>query len=82
MPAYLLETVRDPTGAGDTFAGGMFGYLAKAGNLSDANVRKAVAYGSVLASFTVEEFGVKGLLRLSAADIATRVKHFKTIARF
>ena len=77
--AYPLHHVADPTGAGDTFAGGMAGYLASLGkpsfNFSDLS--SAVVYGSVLASFTCEEFGVKRLAALTNAEAATRLAEFR-----
>ena len=80
-PAYPLEDVRDPTGAGDTFAGGFFGYIAKAGNTDDATVRKAVLYGSALASFCVERFGPERLKDLTMREIDERVKVFQELVR-
>ena len=81
-PGFPLETVKDPTGAGDTFAGGFMGHLAKTGDLSEANLRRAVVYGSVMASFAVEEFGLGGLLRLSAPQITDRFREFKKLTHF
>jgi len=81
-PAYLLEKVYDPTGAGDTFAGGMMGYLSKAGTLNDANMRKAIIHGQVLASFAVEDFSVNRLLSISMSDIKKRYEHYTKITRF
>jgi len=81
-PGYPLEVVKDPTGAGDTFAGGLIGYLAHVGEASDANLRKAIVYGSVLASFTVEGFSVQRLERLTHNEIAERYQHFREIASF
>jgi len=81
-PAYLLETVYDPTGAGDTFAGGMIGYLSKAGKVDEANIRKSIIYGSILASFAVEDFSVDRMLEISMDDINARYDHFKKITRF
>ena len=81
-PAYLLETVYDPTGAGDTFAGGMIGFLSKAGSLSEINIRKSIIYGSILASFAVEDFSVDRMLEISIDDIAERYKHFREITKF
>jgi sugar/nucleoside kinase (ribokinase family) len=75
LPAYPLETVRDPTGAGDSFAGGFLGYLASAGEaaLDDHDeLRRAMAYGSVLASFNVEEFGTERVARLTRDEIDER----------
>lgn len=81
-PAYLLEQVYDPTGAGDTFAGGMIGYLSSVDRLDHSSVRKAIIYGSVLASFTVEDFSVNRLAGISRKDIQKRYDHFKNITRF
>jgi len=81
-PGFPLETVRDPTGAGDTFAGGFMGHLTRTGDLSEANLRRAVIYGSVMASFAVEEFGLAGLLRLSAPQITDRFLEFKKLTHF
>ena len=81
-PAYLLETVYDPTGAGDTFAGGMIGFLSKAGKIDEANIRKSIIYGSILASFAVEDFSVDRMLEISMDDISRRYRHFREITRF
>jgi sugar/nucleoside kinase (ribokinase family) len=81
-PGYPLEEVHDPTGAGDSFAGGFMGYLARTGNLGDDNLRRALVYGSVMASFAVEEFGLGRLLRLNWNDIQTRFQEFKSMTHF
>jgi sugar/nucleoside kinase (ribokinase family) len=81
-PAYPLEAVFDPTGAGDTFAGGFLGYLANAGSLNEANLRKAVVMGSTLASFAVEAFSLDRLLTLSRAEIDERFRLFKRLTHF
>ncbi len=81
-PAYPLESVIDPTGAGDAFAGGFMGYLARSERLDDLTIRRAIIYGSVLASFTVERFGVERLLGLSESEIMSRYKEFLEITRF
>jgi sugar/nucleoside kinase (ribokinase family) len=81
-PGYPLEAVKDPTGAGDTFAGGLIGYLAHAGDASDASLRKAVVYGSVLASFTVEDFSARRLTALTRDEIAERFRRFREIVSF
>ena len=81
-PAYPLEEVFDPTGAGDSFAGGFMGYLARTGDLSDANLRRAVIYGSAMGSFAVEKFSVQRLLEITPADIATRVAEFRSLVAF
>ncbi len=81
-PAYPLEDVFDPTGAGDSFAGGFMGYVARTGDLSDANLRRAVIYGSAMGSFAVERFSVQRLLEITPADIAARVADFKRLVAF
>ena len=81
-PAYLLETVYDPTGAGDTFAGGMIGFLSKAGRINEQNIRKSIIYGSILASFAVEDFSIDRMLDISMDDINARYKHFREITKF
>jgi len=81
-PAFPLDQVHDPTGAGDSFAGGFMGHLAKAGELSDAQLRRAVIYGSVMASFAVEEFGLRRLLRLTPQEIEARYRDFKKLTHF
>ena len=75
-PAYPLDSVFDPTGAGDSFAGGFMGYLAKTDDLSEANLRRAVVYGSVMGSFVVEGFSITRLLEIGSDDIARRVAEF------
>ena len=82
LPAYPLETVRDPTGAGDTFAGGFMGYLAARGEGAaedDDELRRAMTYGSVLASFNVEEFGTDRVRRLDRSEIDARYEEFRSI---
>jgi len=81
-PGYPLEQVHDPTGAGDTFAGGFMGHLARSGDLSEAGLRRALVYGSVMASFAVEEFGLSRLLRLQAQEIEGRFQEFKSMTHF
>jgi sugar/nucleoside kinase (ribokinase family) len=81
-PAYPLEDVFDPTGAGDSFAGGFMGYLARTGDLSDENLRRAVVYGSAMGSFAVERFSVERLLEITSADIASRVADFRRLVAF
>jgi sugar/nucleoside kinase (ribokinase family) len=87
IPGYLLEDVRDPTGAGDSFAGGFLGYLdsrraAGESVLEPAVLRQAMAYGSVLASFNVEDFGTERVQRLTRDEIADRLQDFKRITHF
>ena len=80
LPAFPLDTVRDPTGAGDSFAGGLMGYLdSQGGAIDDANLRRAMVYGSTLASFWVEEFGCERAEHLTRDDIDERYEQFKRI---
>jgi sugar/nucleoside kinase (ribokinase family) len=81
-PALPLEEVFDPTGAGDTFVGGFIGYLAKTDDISFENMRKAIVYGSAMASFCVEKFGTERLLEITQADLDSRVNEFRELARF
>jgi len=81
-PALPLAEVFDPTGAGDTFAGGFSGYLAKTGNVSFENMKKAVVYGSALASFCVEKFGTERMLTLTDEEIFERLQQFKDLTQF
>lgn len=81
-PALPLEEVFDPTGAGDTFAGGFIGYLAKTGDLSFDNMKNAVIYGSAMASFCVERFGTERLIDLSEAELNARIAEFKKLSNF
>ena len=81
-PALPLAEVFDPTGAGDTFAGGFIGYLAKTGNTSFENMKRAVIYGSAMASFCVEEFSIGKLKKLNQRSIRTRVKKFGNLVHF
>jgi sugar/nucleoside kinase (ribokinase family) len=81
--AFPLEDIHDPTGAGDTFAGGMAGYLASASGTPDfANLRRAVIYGSVLASFNVEAFSLERLRTLTKEEIETRYGLFRAMSAF
>jgi sugar/nucleoside kinase (ribokinase family) len=81
-PAYPLEEVFDPTGAGDSFAGGFLGQLARSGDRSQRGIRRAIVYGSVVASFTVEDFGVKRLTAASMPDIEQRYQGFVELTDF
>lgn len=81
-PAYPLETIFDPTGAGDSFAGGFVGWLAKTDDLSPENLRRAVVYGSTLASFCVEKFSIDGLRELTHLQIQDRYRSFMQLSRF
>ena len=82
LPAYPLETVFDPTGAGDSFAGALMGYLAKTKDLRFENLKKAIAWGAVVASFTVEEFSLDRLRRLDLQQIEERLEIFRRICSF
>ena len=81
-PAYPLENIFDPTGAGDTFAGGFIGFLAKTDDISDENLKKAVIYGSAMASFCVEEFSLDALRDLTYLKIQDRYWEFRTLSNF
>jgi sugar/nucleoside kinase (ribokinase family) len=82
VPAFPLEEPHDPTGAGDSFAGGFMGYLASVKSRSDAALRRAMVYGSVLGSFAVERFGLERLLALKRSEIHSRARHFAKLTQF
>lgn len=82
IPAYPLESVFDPTGAGDTFAGGFMGYMASQETLDEAAMRRAMIFGSVMASFNVEEFGTERVQRLTYDEINERFRAFKQMTHF
>ena len=82
IPGFPLEEPHDPTGAGDSFAGGFMGFLAGAGSTNDASLRRAIVYGSVLGSFAVERFGLERLLKLKKAEIHARARHFAKLTQF
>jgi sugar/nucleoside kinase (ribokinase family) len=82
VPAFPLEEPHDPTGAGDSFAGGFMGYLAGAGQKTDAALRRAMVYGSVLGSFAVERFGLERLRALKRSEIHARARHFAKLTQF
>ena len=81
-PALPLKEVFDPTGAGDTFAGGFSGYLAKTGDFSFENLKKAIIYGSALASFCVEKFGTERMVDLGKEELFQRILQFKSLTQF
>jgi sugar/nucleoside kinase (ribokinase family) len=81
-PAYPLEDERDPTGAGDCFAGGLFGYLAQCQTLDAASLRRAMIFGSVMGSFCVEDFGTRRLERLTFDEIQDRYRALKQLTNF
>ena len=82
VPAFPLEEPHDPTGAGDSFAGGFMGYLAGVGSKSDAALRRAMVFGSVMGSFTVEKFGMDRLRELKRSEIHARARHFAKLTQF
>lgn len=82
MPAYPLESVFDPTGAGDTFAGGFMGYLASHNQIDEESLRRAIIYGSVMASFNVEKFGAERVAKLDYSDVNQRFSDFKRFTHF
>jgi sugar/nucleoside kinase (ribokinase family) len=81
-PAYPVNNVVDPTGAGDSFAGGFVGYLARRGVFDDREIRKAMIYGTVIASFNVEDFSFNRLVNLSEADLQRRYEDIKKMMQF
>lgn len=81
-PAYPLESVFDPTGAGDTFAGGFLGYLASRAEIHDRELRRAIIFGSVMASFTVEKFSLDRLREISLRDVHERYQDFRALTHF
>ena len=82
IPAFPLENVVDPTGAGDTFAGGLFGSLAEDGEVTSRSLRRAIVYGTVMASFTVEDFGLNRLRTLDRSQLDGRFRQFMAITDF
>jgi sugar/nucleoside kinase (ribokinase family) len=82
VPAYPLEDVLDPTGAGDSFAGGLMGYLASRGDASPGTLRKALFFASALGSFCVEGIGPSRLLAISRADLAARIAEFGRLVEY
>jgi sugar/nucleoside kinase (ribokinase family) len=82
VPAFPLEEVHDPTGAGDSFAGGFMGYLASVGRINERTLRSAMVYGSVVGSFTVERFGVERLASVTRREIAARARLFSKLTAF
>lgn len=82
VPAFPLEEPHDPTGAGDSFAGGFMGYLAGCGSVNDAALRRAMVYGSVMGSFAVERFGLDRLRHLKRPEINQRARHFARLTQF
>ena len=81
-PGYPLENIKDPTGCGDAFGGAFTGYLAKTKDLSEKNFRKAIVYGSVIASHNAEDFGLNRLKKITMSDIKKRYKELKDMREF
>jgi sugar/nucleoside kinase (ribokinase family) len=79
VPAYPLENVFDPTGAGDAFAGGFMAYLARTGTVTEDNVRRAMVYGAAMGSYAVEQFGIRGLEDVSLSNVEARVRAFQDL---
>jgi len=79
---FSLEEVVDPTGAGDSFAGAMIGYLASKNATGMSAIKKAVVYGNVMGSFAVEGYGLDGLIRITRADISRRIRTYQRMIRF
>jgi sugar/nucleoside kinase (ribokinase family) len=82
IPAYPLEEVYDPTGAGDAFAGGFMAHLARTDDLSPANLRRAMVYGSAMGSFAVERFSIRRFEEIGPAEVTARVREFADLVRF
>ena len=81
-PGFPLENIVDPTGAGDSFAGAMIGYLASKKKTDLSSIKKSIIYGNVMGSFTVQKYGLEGLLKLTKSDIMKRVKQYEKMIRF
>ena len=82
LPAYPTERVIDPTGAGDTFAGGFMGYLTKVKKINEANIKRALAFGTIAASFNIEGFGLNRTSRLNLKDLNSRLRKFRKLIQF
>jgi sugar/nucleoside kinase (ribokinase family) len=82
VPAYPLDDVRDPTGAGDSFAGGFLGYLARSNRVNLDTIRRAVVMGTVVASFTVEDFSINRLEKVTPEEIRLRTEELREFTRF
>jgi sugar/nucleoside kinase (ribokinase family) len=82
VPGLPLQEVHDPTGAGDSFAGGFMGYLSSAKSITDGALRRAMVYGSVMGSFAVERFGLERLRHLKRREIDVRARHFAKLTQF
>jgi sugar/nucleoside kinase (ribokinase family) len=81
VPAFPLENVFDPTGAGDAFAGGFMAYLARAGSVAEEDIRRAMVYGATMGSYAVEQFGIRGFDPVTLADVESRVRAFQDLTQ-
>ncbi len=81
-PAFSMEDIVDPTGAGDSFAGGMIGYMASKNSTKISTIREAAVYGNIMGSFAVEKYGVHGLTNLKKSQIQKRFKKYRNMVRF
>jgi sugar/nucleoside kinase (ribokinase family) len=79
VPAFPLETVFDPTGAGDAFAGGFMAYLARTQSVTEDNIRRAMVYGAAMGSYAVEQFGIRGFEPVTLSDVEVRVRAFQDL---
>ena len=79
VPAFPLESVFDPTGAGDAFAGGFMAYLARTGSVSEDNIRRAMVYGAAMGSYAVEQFGIRAFERITLSEVEARVRAFQDL---
>jgi sugar/nucleoside kinase (ribokinase family) len=79
VPAFPLENVFDPTGAGDAFAGGFMAYLARSGSVTEDSIRRAMVYGAAMGSYAVEQFGIRGFERITLEDVEQRVRAFRDL---
>ena len=82
LPAYPIDNLIDPTGAGDTFAGGFMGYIAHKNNIDDTTLREALVFGSALASYNVEDFGLSKLKKINKDDVLKRYQLFQKLTQF
>ncbi|MGI0041768.1 MAG: PfkB family carbohydrate kinase, partial [Nitrosopumilaceae archaeon] len=81
-PAFSMENIVDPTGAGDSFAGGMIGYLAHKNSTKISTIREAAVYGNIMGSFAVEKYGINGIAKLKKSKIKKRFSQYKNMVRF
>jgi sugar/nucleoside kinase (ribokinase family) len=82
LPAFPAADVKDPTGAGDSFAGGLMGHLASVGKSDTQSLKEAIAYGTVLASFAISDFSLEGLAKISRSDIDKRFRQLRELVNF